>query len=602
MNILLVAINAKYIHSNLAVHSLKKYANKDENQISVAEFTINNLTDEILNGIYMKKPDILAFSCYIWNIEFVKRVIGEVKKIIPNVRIWLGGPEAYNNSKALFLECKDIDLIMKGEGEQTFKELADFYLQEENEDKKEKEVQFLRSVSGIEFRDNDDIISNPDRQLMDMSMIPFPYDNIADFNNKIIYYESSRGCPFSCSYCLSSVDKQLRFRNIELVKEELKFFLDNQVAQVKFVDRTFNCKKSHCIEILKFILENDNGITNFHFEVAADLMDEEELEIISKMRPGAIQLEIGIQSTNPCTIKEIRRVMDIEKVKKIVSKVKSFKNTHQHLDLIAGLPYEDLDSFKNSFNEVYSMEPDELQLGFLKVLSGSYMYSQKDNYDIKYRAYPGYEVLSTKWLSYDEMLLLKGVEEMVEVYYNSRQFAMTLKYIEKWFDKPFNMFYELSKYYEDHFDKNIKHSRIARYNVLRDFCMEYFSDCPEFMIERVDMYMTFDIYLRENAKSRPGFARDNACYKDIVKEFARDNDLKRNEHIEILTIEEYDCLNIENISKLEDLGVYYFSDKGNIINNDESLIFIVFDYDYKDPITNQCRIKISRVKYGVKEC
>lgn len=265
---------------------------------------------------------------------------------------------------------------------------------------------------------------------MDMSLIPFPYKDIKDFENKIIYYESSRGCPFSCSYCLSSVEKTLRFRRIDLVKQELKFFLDNKVSQVKFVDRTFNCRKSHAMEIWRFIYENDNGITNFHFEVAADLIDDEQLELISHMREGLIQLEIGVQSTNELTINEIHRTMKLEKLKKVVKRINSFNNTHQHLDLIAGLPFENLESFKNSFNEVYFMKPKELQLGFLKVLSGSYMYDNRDTYGIKFKEYPPYEVLSTKWISYADILLLKGVEEMVEVYYNSGQFVLGLNFVE----------------------------------------------------------------------------------------------------------------------------------------------------------------------------
>ena len=606
MKILLIAINAKYIHSNLAVYSLKTYANREE--IEICEYTINNLVDEILDDIYEKKPDILAFSCYIWNKEYVEKIMVEIKKVLPHVLIWAGGPEAYYNSTKLLEKHKELDLVIKGEGEVTFKELCDFYIDRNHSDRKNSDTghsdigysdtgnsdtdnndntdEFLSSVKGIDFRNSkSEIISNESREPMDMSQIPFPYKNISDFENKIIYYESSRGCPFSCSYCLSSVEKTLRFRNMDLVKKELKFFLDNKVSQVKFVDRTFNCKKSHAMEIWKYIHENDNGITNFHFEVAADLIDDEQLEIISKMRDGLIQLEIGVQSTNENTINEIHRTMKLDRLKGVVSKINSFGNTHQHLDLIAGLPFEDLESFKKSFNDVYYMRPKELQLGFLKVLSGSYMYDNKETYEIKFKEYPPYEVLSTKWISYDDILLLKGVEEMVEVYYNSGQFVLGLNFIENFFETPFNMFYELSKYYEEHFEKSAKHARITRYTQLISF-ME--TRINEKELSKLKLLLTFDIYLRENAKSRPEFAKDNSLYKDEIKYIAKELGLRKNEHIEVLGKEDFDTIPLELISDVS----YINCDCPSDILSLEDKTFLIFDYQYKNVITNQCRIKI----------
>lgn len=656
MKILLVAINAKYIHSNLAVYSLKAFSKRSDEEVSVCEFTINNLIDEILDEIYLKKPDILAFSCYIWNIEYVRKLITEVKKMLPKVRIWLGGPEAYYNSKALLNECKEIDIIIKGEGEITFKELCDFYIENEkyildinhadNEsicvsDENDRilnervhisneknrtlnesihvsnenngmlnervhklsndiEDRYLKNILGIDFRSRaGEIIENLHREPVDMSIIPFPYDNIEDFDNKIIYYESSRGCPFSCSYCLSSVEKKLRFRDKESVKEELKFFLDNKVKQVKFVDRTFNCNRNHALDIWNFICENDNGITNFHFEIAADLIDEEELLLISKMRSGLIQLEIGVQSTNNETIREIHRTMKLDRLKYIVDKINSFKNVHQHLDLIAGLPCENLDSFINSFNEVYAMKPKELQLGFLKVLKGSYMYENRDKYGIVYKSYPPYEVISTKWMSYEDILLLKGVEEMVEEYYNSGQFTLALNYLQKYFETPFKLFYELSRYYEEHFDKSAKHSRITRYKILIDFMKKLVLGKEEYnnIICNLKMLLTFDIYLRENAKSRPDFANDNGIYREEIKCVAKAYGLKREEHIEVLTGEEYNILDLELFSNAEFIEnnvendiIENTSDKKNT-----KKYFIVFDYDYRNPITNQCKIKILNI-------
>lgn len=520
----------------------------------------------------------------------------EIKKVLPEVLIWAGGPEAYYNSKGLMEKHKELKIVVKGEGEVTFKELCDFYIEKNGCYCSEEEDCFLKRVKGIEFRNSDEnIVVNEARTPMDMSLIPFPYKDIKDFENKIIYYESSRGCPFSCSYCLSSVEKTLRFRRIDLVKQELKFFLDNKVSQVKFVDRTFNCRKSHAMEIWRFIYENDNGITNFHFEVAADLIDDEQLELISHMREGLIQLEIGVQSTNELTINEIHRTMKLEKLKKVVKRINSFNNTHQHLDLIAGLPFENLESFKNSFNEVYFMKPKELQLGFLKVLSGSYMYDNRDTYGIKFKEYPPYEVLSTKWISYADILLLKGVEEMVEVYYNSGQFVLGLNFVENFFETPFKMFYELSKYYEEHFEKSVKHARITRYIQLIEFMKEKINEKE---LSKLKLLLTFDIYLRENAKSRPAFAENNAEYKEEIKTAARYLGLRKDEHIEVLSQEQYSTLPLELISKLSCVDIKLeklIAGNENKLEMADKNIFVIFDYTYKNVITNQCKIKVCRL-------
>ena len=419
--ILLTAINAKYIHSNLAVYSLKKYAEDTGADIEIAEYTINQYVTDIVQSIYLKKPQVIAFSCYIWNRDHVGRVIEDIVRVLPDTEIWVGGPEGAYNAAAFMEEYPEITGIMIGEGENIFKNLVYYYTQE---------APLLSEIKGIIYRnrENGKVITNPTEPLLDMSSIPFPYDNLELFRNKIIYYESSRGCPFSCSYCLSSIDKKLRFRNTELVKRELKIFIDNNIPQVKFVDRTFNCKKSHAMEIWKFILEQDNGITNFHFEISADLLDEEALELLSRMRPGLVQFEIGVQSTNPMTIAEIDRTMNTERLKTVVGRINGFGNIHQHLDLIAGLPYEDFDSFKKSFNDVYAMKPEQLQLGFLKVLSGAEMELRAESYGLVYSSHPPYEVLYTKWLSYDEILKLKKIEQVVEIYYNSRQFTNTISY------------------------------------------------------------------------------------------------------------------------------------------------------------------------------
>ena len=425
MKILLAACNAKYIHSNLAVYDLQAYASDYADHIVLKEYTINQQKDDIMRDIYLEHPDVVCVSCYIWNLSFVKELMADLIKILPGADFWAGGPEVSYDAEKFLIENSEFKGVMVGEGEETFKELAGYYV--------EKNPQNLKDMTGICYRDGDQIIHNGWRQIMDLSSIPFIYKDLSEFKNRIIYYESSRGCPFSCSYCLSSIDKKLRFRDTETVKKELQFFIDNKVPQVKFVDRTFNCKHDHAMAIWKYINEHDNGVTNFHFEISADLLREEELQEMSTMRPGLIQLEIGVQSTNPDTIKAIHRTMDFEKLKGIVDRIHSFGNIHQHLDLIAGLPYEDYDSFRNSFNDVYALKPQQLQLGFLKVLKGSHMMEMCREYGIVYKTQEPYEVLSTKWLDYDHVLKLKTVENMVEVYYNSGQFQNTLEYLENFF-------------------------------------------------------------------------------------------------------------------------------------------------------------------------
>uniref|UniRef100_UPI003FEF804F B12-binding domain-containing radical SAM protein n=1 Tax=Anaerostipes sp. TaxID=1872530 RepID=UPI003FEF804F len=460
MKTILVAINAKYIHSNLAVYCLRAYAKPYLEEIEIAEYTINQPTDAILMDLYQKKPDLLCFSCYIWNIEYVERTVREIHKLLPNIPIWLGGPEVSYDAKDVLNRLPQVSGVMKGEGEQTFLELLDYY---------HGKIKHLSEIPGITCKDGKDILETPWRPVMDLSKVPFVYEHIEDFKHKIIYYESSRGCPFSCSYCLSSIDKCLRFRDLSLVKKELQFFLDHKVPQVKFVDRTFNCRHHHAMEIWSYIKEHDNGITNFHFEVAADLLKEEELELISDMRPGLIQLEIGVQSTNPQTIEEIHRKMDFFKVADIVKRINAGHNIHQHLDLIAGLPYENLESFKQSFQDVYEVHPEQLQLGFLKVLKGSYMEKQKDRYGLVYKDIPPYEVLYTKWLPYDDMLVLKKIEEMVETYYNSSQFNNTLRLLESEFDTAFKLYESLANFYEKEGYDKVNHTRIARYEILYQF-------------------------------------------------------------------------------------------------------------------------------------
>ena len=562
MHLLLAAVNAKYIHSNPGVYSLKMYADrvqkpeayaKTSADIEIAEYTINNFTEQMLEDIYRRKPDAVGFSCYIWNITCVTELVRDLHKILPDTDIWLGGPEVSYDAKELLEREPELLGIMKGEGEEIFAELTGFYrtlgtsvrCAERKGQAEQKKIakpltkgrqhggesfrKGLEQIPGLVFRkENGEIWEQETRTALDMDRLPFIYEGSDGYEHRILYYESSRGCPFSCSYCLSSLDKSVRFRKWELVKKELDFFLEQKVPQVKFVDRTFNCSKSHAMAIWRHIAEHDNGITNFHFEIAADLMDEEELSLMEKVRPGLIQLEIGVQSTNPVVIREICRKMDWEKVRKTAERIHGGGRVHQHLDLIAGLPYEDYDSFHRSFNDVYTLEPEQLQLGFLKVLKGSHMYKMAERYGLVYREQPPYEVLATHWLSYEEIRRLKGVENMVEVYYNSGQFGNILKLLVDRLKDAFHLYEQLAEYYEEQGLNGKNHSRMARYEILYGFIlkqteMERGRDAAGHVgngLEEMEDALVCDCYLRENCKSRPVFALDQVPYKEQIRTLA----------------------------------------------------------------------------------
>ena len=585
MKVLLAAINAKYIHSNLGIYSLKTYGEKmlkewglaEQAEISLAEYTINHQMEQILQDIYKRKPDVIGFSCYIWNISYVKVILADIKKVLPDVKIWAGGPEVSYHGEAFLKEEPAVDLVMMGEGEITFAHFLKALLEGED----------LKQVPGLMVRNADGTFTDTGfRQVMDMSQIPFPYAfmDMKELEHRIIYYESSRGCPFSCAYCLSSIDKKLRFRSLDLVLPELEWFLQAKVPQVKFVDRTFNCKKSHAMAIWQYIRDHDNGVTNFHFEIAADLLDKDELDLLSTMRPGLVQLEIGVQSTNEKTLEAIRRKTDIEEIREITETINSWHNIHQHLDLIAGLPWEDLESFKKSFNDVYEMEPEQLQLGFLKVLKGSYMEELIPTCDLLYSAAPPYEVLCTKWLSYGDVLELKDIEEMTEVHYNSRQFTCTLKELEKEFVTPYEMLSFMAGYYNKNHLFGISHSRIARYEILWKIIQERLEKngkcetqgkpenggVSEKLEQYRDLLMT-DLYLRENVKSRPTFARDLSDSKDFVREFFQREE-KTPEHLS--GYEGYDSRQMAKMAHLEPLrdGTY-----------------LLFDYKKRDPLSYNAR-------------
>lgn len=607
MNILLVGINAKYIHSNPAIYSLAAYAGKYADakglslreHINISEYTINQQVEDIEADIYKKMPDVLAVSCYIWNFSMVQELIEDIHQVLPDLPIWLGGPEVSFHPEQLMQKFPFLAGIMIGEGEQTFVELVQRCVMESQDngvsgDGDNAKPSDMNNIAGLYLPSG----YTEERECLDLDEIPFLYSDLADFENRIIYYESSRGCPFRCKYCLSSIDKQLRFRNLDLVKKELQFFLDKKVPQVKFIDRTFNAKHEHALTIWRYIKENDNGVTNFHFEISADLLTEEEITLLSSMRKGLVQLEIGVQSTNPDTIQEINRSMDLYKLKGAVEKVNAAGNIHQHLDLIAGLPYEDYMSFHDSFNDVYAMRPEQLQLGFLKVLKGSAMEEQALDYGIGYRRTPPYEVLYTKWLSYDEVIRLKQIEEMVELFYNSGQFAYTIRFLEVLFDDAFKMYEALAAYYEANGYLTASSRRISHYEYILEFINGYMlkmktdMQTVEELTEICRQYLLFDCYLRENMKSAPSFACEVSAYKEFLRAFYQKEEAERKY---LPAYEQYDSRQMAKMTHVE-FFTYPVWEK-NMPKRDEILTRkltssqpVLFDYKERDVITRDCRI------------
>ena len=574
MKIILTAVNAKYIHSNLAVYTLQSSAEKAGVFPEIREFTINQSKDSMLRSLFLARADVVCVSCYIWNISIVEDLITEYHKISPKTKIWLGGPEVSYHAEEMLEQYPFLAGIMKGEGEVTFREIAVYYQNQENG----MEGKTLEEIHGITYRDADGAVkSNPWRPVMDLSEVDFPYANLKKFENRIIYYESSRGCPFSCSYCLSSIDKRLRFRNLDLVKKELAFFLEQKVPQVKFVDRTFNCKKDHAMAIWKFIAEHDNGVTNFHFEIAADLITEEELELLNTLWPGLVQLEIGVQSTNPQTIEAIHRKMDFGKVTEIVNRIAKGRNIHQHLDLIAGLPYEDYASFRRSFADVYALRPQQLQLGFLKVLRGSFMYEHTKEYDCHYQEREPYEVLYTKWLPYDDVLKLKDVEEMVEVYYNSGQFVHTLPMIERLYENPFDFFQELGDFYRAKGYSEAAHNRIQRYEILLEFLRDEKQQDEAFFRQM----MVLDLYARENMKTRPHFAKDPSEWKNESRDFYQKEAETRT------LLPSYTTYDWKQLQRMTHVEVFDYDVLGN---GEKARTVLLFDYQKRDPLTGNAEM------------
>lgn len=593
MKFLLVAVNAKYIHSNPAVYSLKRFAGEYTDAVEIAEYTINNRMEDILEDIYRRKPDAIGFSCYIWNIGMVEKLMGELHKLLPKLPVFLGGPEVTYDADKLLRKYPYLTGIFIGEGEATFAQVVKYYVK--------KNPESLEDIPGLMLRSG----MTPERKPLNLTDVPFLYDDMAPFTNRIIYYETQRGCPFRCSYCLSSIDKTVRFRDIEVVKRELAFFLEKKVKQVKFVDRTFNCNHDHAMAVWQYLYEHDNGVTNFHFEIAGDILREDEIALVAKMRPGLVQFEIGVQSTNTDTLREIRRVMDIEKLKQVVAALKTAHNVHIHLDLIAGLPYEDYDSFARSFDDVYAMEPEQLQLGFLKVLKGSYMAEMAESYGLVYTDYAPYEVLYTNWLSFTEICRLKRIEEMVEIYYNSGQFAHSLPVMIADFgsrmaagqqalaeeqhgravsEQGAFAFYEaLAAFYEEQGFFVETPSRIYRYQALLSFAKTIHPEREELYRE----LLLFDLYVRENLKSRPDFAPDLHDLQPVIHAFYKKEESERRY---LPHLSEIPAPQLSRMTHLEPFSYSVWATDVSEVKKLQEQAFLLFDYDHRDPLTREAKV------------
>ena len=463
---------------------LKAFTKDLDFQGDIKEFSINDRVENILEGIIEEKPDVVAFSCYIWNMEFVNRLAELIKLVDPNIEILYGGPEVSYEGKE-FLENHEGEYVIVGEGEKTFREFVLYKLGEGK----------IENIKGLNYKRDGKVFENPKRPEMDMNELVFPYTYEEDINNKIVYYEASRGCPFKCKYCLSSVMHGVRFLDVERVKKELKYFMERGLKLVKFVDRTFNCNREYTVELLKYLSEQDTE-TRFHFEVAADLLTEEQIEILNNAPKGRFQLEVGVQTTNNEVLHNINRYITYENIKEKVLKVAAGKNVMQHLDLIAGLPGEDLESFKKSFNDVHAIRPDEIQLGFLKLLKGSSMREEAEKWGIVYSPYAPYEIIRSKDISYEELLLLKKVEAMVDKYYNSCKFNNVIKFFLNIYEKPFDFYYDLAMFFEE--KGNFKRSigNVEYYKILLDFYIEKIGGEDEGLFKEV---LKFD-YLCFNKK------------------------------------------------------------------------------------------------------
>lgn len=581
MKAVLIAVNAKYIHSNLGIYTLYAYSREHgirEDELCYKEYTINQSLEDIIGDIYEEKPDLIGFSCYIWNIEMVRKIARELRKVLADCMIWYGGPEISYDALSTLRKNEWVDGVIIGEGEQSFFEVLECFRENGREGAYDQ-------ITGLAIRKNGERVLTKPRERASLDEVVFPYHDMKELQNRIVYYETSRGCPYGCSYCLSSVEKRVHFRSMEFVKKELQFFLDQKVPQVKFVDRTFNCNPAHTMEIWRYIYEHDNGITNFHFELSADILTDEEVSFVRKFRPGLAQFEIGVQSTNPKTIEAIHRKMDLDRLRKRVSQIQEGRNIHQHLDLIIGLPYEDITSFRKSFNDVYAMKPDQFQVGFLKVLKGSPIHQQALEYGIVYQSVPPYEVLYTNWITYDEVRRLKLVEEMVERYYNSMQFEASVPYLVSFFEDAFGFYDTLGQYFKEKGYITVQQSRMQNYEILYDFAKECMAQ-KGIELSLVRELLIFDLYARENLKKEPAFLAGRVL-TDKQKEEERF--FYQNEEMVARYLEGYESYSWKQMLRMTHMEWFSYDIPafvaGNGLKRKDTVV--LFDYEKRNPLDHQ---------------
>ncbi|MBW9155169.1 B12-binding domain-containing radical SAM protein [Clostridium sp. FP2] len=553
MKVLLVGINSRFTHSNLAIRYLKAFTEDLNYQCLIREFSINDRVERIVQEIIREKADIVVFSCYIWNRDYVKQISDLLKLIDNNIKLLYGGPEVSFDSEN-YLKDSFADYLIEGEGEETYREFIEYMIAGSD----------LKDIKGLYYKENDKIFYGGKRKLMDLNKIVFPYNIDDDLNNKIVYFEASRGCPFNCKYCLSSTIRGVRFMDLERVKVDLKFLIDKNVKLIKFVDRTFNCSDEFAMGIWEYLMSLDTE-TTFHFEISADILNDKQLKLLEKAPKGRFQFEVGVQTTNNEVLKNINRFVVFEDIKKQVMELKKYGNIKQHLDLIAGLPGENFESFKKSFNDLYAIEPDEIQLGFLKILKGAPMKDEAEKWGIVHSNYTPYEVLKTKDISYDEIILLKRVEEMVDKYYNSQKFKTILKYFTPKFESAFDFYLSLGTFFYDKGYLSRSISSVDYYKIFIEFNEEKLKG-ENFALKEIVKYD----YLKYNKKKwLPNFLlRDvNKETEKKIKEKLIQNDSINNTnniHIEKFMINILGYIENNNICEEAHYLIYDINDEENI--------------------------------------
>lgn len=502
--IVLTAINSQYVHLNVAVRYLKKYVEKNSDiKLDIYETNINNQLMNIIKDLFEKQPDMIIFSTYIWNKEYVFSITKELKKILPDVKIALGGPEVSYEWDKIMAENQEIDYIFTGEGE---KVLLNFFTKD------------ISEVKGVVYREGDNLKYNGIEPLIEnLDIIPFPYDDeeLQD-RTKIFYYESSRGCPFNCSYCMSSIDKSVRYYSLDRTKEDLKRFIDSPIKLLKFVDRTFNLSKEKYMAIWRFLLENYREGITFHFEINANIFDDETLDFLETVPKGYFQFEIGVQTIDAQAMKSIGRINKLEKLEYNIRRIS--RNIHLHLDLIAGLPYETYDKFRESFDYVHRLKPEMIQLGFLKLLKGTKMYDEREKYGYKYFSKPPYEVFSNEFISFAEMVKLKNLEKVLDFYYNSEKFPESVQWIiENHYESAFSFYEDVAEYFDKRGYLKVSHKESTLFTLLYEFYLDKGLKDREIFVE----YLKYDYLMLGKTGFYPEWfksEKDGELYDELIRE------------------------------------------------------------------------------------